>query len=46
MYPEEHSQSGIRPYLGSGLPDVEPYDGSPEGPEYSRISDPDTGSSR
>jgi len=26
IYPEEHSQSGIRPYLGSGLPDVEAYD--------------------
>jgi hypothetical protein len=25
-FPEEHSQSGIRPYLGSGLPDVEGYD--------------------
>ncbi|WP_049923097.1 hypothetical protein [Halopiger djelfimassiliensis] len=25
-FPEEHSQSGIRPYLGSGLPDVESYD--------------------
>jgi hypothetical protein len=25
-FPEEHSQSGIRPYLGSGLPDVEAYD--------------------
>ncbi|ERG90036.1 MAG: hypothetical protein J07HQW1_00049 [Haloquadratum walsbyi J07HQW1] len=25
-FPEEHSQSGIRPYLGSGLPDVETYD--------------------
>jgi hypothetical protein len=26
MFPEEHSQSGVRPYLGSGLPDVEGYD--------------------
>ncbi|MFC5973401.1 hypothetical protein ACFPYI_18890 [Halomarina salina] len=25
-FPEEHSQSGIRPYLGSGLPEVEAYD--------------------
>ena len=25
-FPEEHSQSGIQPYLGSGLPDVEAYD--------------------
>ncbi len=25
-FPEEHSQSGTRPYLGSGLPDVESYD--------------------
>nr|WP_231727223.1 hypothetical protein [Halobacterium sp. CBA1132] len=25
-FPEEHSQSGIRPYLRSGLPDVESYD--------------------
>jgi len=25
-FPEEHSQSGIRPYLGSGLPDMEGYD--------------------
>jgi len=25
-FPEEHSQSGIRPYLGSGLPNVEAYD--------------------
>ncbi len=25
-FPEEHSQSGIRPYLGSGLPAVEAYD--------------------
>ena len=25
-FPEEHSQSGIRPYLGSGLPDVESHD--------------------
>ena len=25
-FPEEHTQSGIRPYLGSGLPDVEAYD--------------------
>ncbi|WP_407066881.1 hypothetical protein [Haloarcula sediminis] len=25
-FPEEHSRSGIRPYLGSGLPDVEAYD--------------------
>jgi len=25
-FPDEHSQSGIRPYLGSGLPDVEAYD--------------------
>ncbi|MFC7200768.1 hypothetical protein [Halospeciosus flavus] len=25
-FPEEHSQNGIRPYLGSGLPDVESYD--------------------
>jgi hypothetical protein len=25
-FPEEHSESGIRPYLGSGLPDVEAYD--------------------
>lgn len=25
-FPEEHSQSGIRPYLGSGLPDCEAYD--------------------
>jgi len=24
-FPEEHSQSGIQPYLGSGLPDVEAY---------------------
>ena len=24
-FPEEHSQSGIRPYLGAGLPDVEAY---------------------
>lgn len=26
IFPEEHSQSGIRTYLGSGLPDVEAYD--------------------
>ena len=26
VFPEEHSQSGVRPYLGSGLPDVEAYD--------------------
>ena len=25
-FPEEHSQSGIRPYMGSSLPDVESYD--------------------
>ena len=25
-FPEEHSQSGVRPYLGSGLPKVEAYD--------------------
>ena len=25
-FPEEHSRSGTRPYLGSGLPDVEAYD--------------------
>ncbi|TKX69179.1 hypothetical protein EXE40_11080 [Halorubrum sp. GN11GM_10-3_MGM] len=25
-FPEEHTQSGSRPYLGSGLPDVEAYD--------------------
>jgi hypothetical protein len=25
-FPEEHSQSGTRPYLGSSLPDVETYD--------------------
>lgn len=25
-FPEAHSQSGSRPYLGSGLPDVEAYD--------------------
>ncbi|WP_370525599.1 hypothetical protein [Halococcus qingdaonensis] len=25
-FPDEHSQSGVRPYLGSGLPDVEAYD--------------------
>ena len=25
-FPEEHTQSGTRPYLGSGLPDVEAYD--------------------
>jgi hypothetical protein len=25
-FPEDHSQSGVRPYLGSGLPDVESYD--------------------
>ncbi len=25
-FPEEHSQSGIQPYLGSGLPDVGSYD--------------------
>ena len=25
-FPEEHSQSGVQPYLGSGLPDVESYD--------------------
>ena len=25
-FPEEHSQSGIRPYMGSSLPDVERYD--------------------
>ena len=24
--PEEHSQSGVRTYLGSGLPDVEAHD--------------------
>ena len=26
IFPEEHSQSGVRPHLGSGLPDVEAYD--------------------
>ena len=26
IFPEAHSQNGIRPYLGSGLPDVERYD--------------------
>jgi hypothetical protein len=26
QYPEEHSQSGTRPYLGAGLPTVEAYD--------------------
>jgi hypothetical protein len=25
-FPDEHSQSGIRPYLGSGLPNVDSYD--------------------
>nr|WP_233565460.1 hypothetical protein [Halorubrum sp. Atlit-26R] len=25
-FPEEHTQSGIRTYLGSGLPDVDAYD--------------------
>jgi hypothetical protein len=25
-FPEEHSQSGVRPYLRSGLPAVETYD--------------------
>ncbi|MFC7135356.1 MULTISPECIES: hypothetical protein [Salinibaculum] len=25
-FPDEHSQSGFRPYLGSGLPEVEAYD--------------------
>jgi len=25
-FPEEHTQSGTRPYLGSGLPDVDAYD--------------------
>lgn len=25
-YPDDHSQSGVRPHLGSGLPDVERYD--------------------
>ncbi|MFD1586754.1 hypothetical protein ACFR9U_07155 [Halorientalis brevis] len=25
-FPDEHTQSGVRPYLGSGLPDVEAYD--------------------
>jgi len=25
-FPEEHTQSGVRPYLGSGLPKVEAYD--------------------
>ncbi len=25
-FPEEHSESGIRPYIGSSLPDVESYD--------------------
>ena len=25
-FPEEHAQSGIRPYMGSSLPDVESYD--------------------
>ncbi len=25
-FPDEHSQSGVRPYLGSGLPEVEAYD--------------------
>lgn len=25
-FPDEHSQSGTHPYLGSGLPDVESYD--------------------
>lgn len=25
-FPEEHSQSGIHPYMGSSLPDVESYD--------------------
>jgi len=25
-FPEEHTQSSVRPYLGSGLPDVESYD--------------------
>lgn len=25
-FPKAHSQSGVRPYLGSGLPDVETYD--------------------
>ncbi|EMA48244.1 hypothetical protein [Halococcus thailandensis] len=26
QFPDEHSQSGAKPYLGSGLPDVEAYD--------------------
>ncbi|NGM71417.1 hypothetical protein G6M89_20880 [Natronolimnobius sp. AArcel1] len=26
QFPDEHSQSGVRPYLGSGLPDVESYE--------------------
>ena len=26
QFPETHSQDGVRPYLGSGLPDVERYD--------------------
>jgi len=26
IFPDEHSQSGIRPHLGSGLPTVEAYD--------------------
>jgi len=25
-FPDEHSQSGVKPYLGSGLPDVKAYD--------------------
>jgi hypothetical protein len=25
-FPDEHSQTGVRPYLGSSLPDVEAYD--------------------
>ena len=25
-FPEEHTQSGVRPYLGSGLPNVDAYD--------------------
>jgi len=25
-FPDEHTQAGVRPYLGSGLPDVETYD--------------------
>jgi hypothetical protein len=26
QFPNEHSQTGVRPYLGSGLPAVESYD--------------------